>query len=583
MQARLRPIREAIRTSRTFCQVRLRVPRELESLPWESLHDSTLEGFLATSERFSIIREVAEDLPPPPDRRAPGPPVGILLVLPEGSGLDLGRERELIARRAADRGPDVRLEVLDGRITPDRLAEAIGRGPWDIVHFGGHADTNPAGEVVLRLNAEGDAPAYHWMEAEVFASLFNNAPARLVVLNCCRGASVYRARGLSGLGPFLLRKGVPAVVAMRYDLPDPLAVRFADEFYRVLLGGPEPGRVDLAVEGARAVVYRNQTEQTVRGFITPILYLLAEGSERPFALGPPARSPIPPPPPPGLKQTPVTIPDRLIGALRERKCVPVIGPGLLALEALRSAPPPPGPRVLARKLAERSAYPLLAADFALVEQAGTWMDSLVLQWVCQHFNSLEEIQDQLFTAIEECFRPLKPSESLKALATWDVPGYLCTYFDGLLQQAIQEQSRVVQVLNAVQAATPPEPGVPLLVHLRGAWTDDRSLVLTEDEHNDLWDRIGNLPTHVTELVHASPGRSLLVLGAHPRDPLLRRLVSRLIPPETARRVGPVFFACERPTEADEAYWSRFKVQWLRDPLDRLIDALNAALGREVRG
>ena len=64
---------------------------------------------------------------------------------------------------------------------------------------------------------------------------------------------------------------------MRLDLPDPTALRFADEFYRVLFGGTEPGRVDQALEKARVVIYQNQTDKTVRDFVTPVLYL-AEGT-----------------------------------------------------------------------------------------------------------------------------------------------------------------------------------------------------------------------------------------------------------------------------------------------------------------
>ncbi len=87
-----------------------------------------------------------------------------------------------------------------------------------MVHFAGHAKTNDRGEVLVRLNSTEGPDREHWMEAEVFATLFNACGVRLVVMNCCRAASVYGNRGVSGLGPFLLRKGIPAVIAMRRQL-----------------------------------------------------------------------------------------------------------------------------------------------------------------------------------------------------------------------------------------------------------------------------------------------------------------------------------------------------------------------------
>ena len=69
--------------------VRLDRPRELEPLPWEALYN---KGFLATEERWCIIRETPEGLDPFEPWEDRGRPLGILLVMPEGSGLDLARE-----------------------------------------------------------------------------------------------------------------------------------------------------------------------------------------------------------------------------------------------------------------------------------------------------------------------------------------------------------------------------------------------------------------------------------------------------------------------------------------------------------
>ena len=196
-----------------------------------------------------------------------------------------------------------------------------------------------------------------------------------MVLNCCRGGSVVTDRGIAGLGPMLLRRGAAAVVAMRYEVTDDVAVRFADEFYRELFGGETPGRVDRAVESARVVVFQNPTGGSRRGFITPVLYL-APGGEQLFPLDRPV-PPAPAPaggaaaatgvePPPSRPPARAALPAGLVRAVRERRCVPVLGPGLLAALAVREAPPPV-PRNLIRSLADVSHYPE-AGDFDLIER-----------------------------------------------------------------------------------------------------------------------------------------------------------------------------------------------------------------------
>ena len=477
-------------------------------------------------------------------------------------------------------GNSVTLEVLEGQVTGDLLRERLRERKWDVVHFAGHAKTNDRGEVLVRLNSTEGPDREHWMEAEVFATLFNGSGVRLVVMNCCRAASVYGNRGVSGLGPFLLRKGIPAVVAMRYSLPDPTALRFADEFYRVLFGGSEPGRVDQALEKARVVIYQNQTDRTVRDFVTPVLYLAAE-HERVFVLDQPSLPVVKLLPSPAASE-PQKLPEDLVAALLEGRCLPILGPGLLSAWAVRDGSPPLGFRDLALQLAQESSYHS-GKMFEIASEFGPWIDSLLFQWVCQHFRSQKRIRFKLFNTIQQSFCTHKPTPLFRALAAWNTPGYICTYFDGLLQQALQETLRPVQVINSLRSKVAPEPGVTLLVHLRGHWSDPNSLVLTEEQHNDLFDCLVELPTCLAKLVRGSNGRSPLFLGLDPRDPLVRRLVSKLIPEQHRATVGPVYFACVDPSDDDKAYWSDFETEWLDAPLGDLMTAINTALRLEVSG
>jgi CHAT domain-containing protein len=117
-----------------------------------------------------------------------------------------------------------------------------GRWPLDIVHFIGHGQI-VNGEALVRLNDENVENDDQWVNGEIFASFFQRSVPRLVVLNCCYGGSQASLGTLSGLGPFLLRAGIPAVVAMQYEIPDRVAI-VPEPFFGELLTGRVPGRID---------------------------------------------------------------------------------------------------------------------------------------------------------------------------------------------------------------------------------------------------------------------------------------------------------------------------------------------------
>jgi hypothetical protein len=566
---------EGYRDGRMF-HLRLALPRALEGLPWEALHDPD-GGFLANREQYCVIRTGSRESAPAPEWGEAGRKPGVLLVLPSGSDLDLDRERRIVADLVAA-SAGVRLEVLDGTVTLDRVDRRIREGTWDVVHFAGHGRSDEKGRVELLFNDEEGGP--RWVGGDAFAVLFNRGDVRLVLLNCCRGGKVHTDRSVAALGPMLLGRRVAAVIAMQYEVNDDVAVRFAEEFYRGLLTGAEPGRVDVAVEGARAALFRNTYGSSQRGFITPVLYL-APGGERLFAL----ERPQAPPGPAGAPAGPAAIvaeparaplPPDLIEAVRERLCIPVIGPGLLTAAAQRDAPPM-GPRQLARELGKAACY-AETADFELMERGGGWLDGLVLRRVCQFFDADSRNRRKMFRLIEGAFHTCAPPEPIATLAGWDVPGYICLFFDGLMEEALKQRGRPFTVLNLSTATAPAGLDMPRLVHLCGTWRERDSdvLALTEKEYDELWDRLAKPPPWLSGLVTAEPGRSLLFLGAHPRDPLTRRLAARLLDEEVARRAGPAYFVSTDHTPADDAYWEAYHVEWVDDSPAALIAALDAA-------
>ena len=91
---------------------------------------------------------------------------------------------------------------------------------------------------------------------------------RLVVLNSCDTARAIATDRFSSTASALMRRGIPAVVAMQYEISDQAAITFARGFYTAL-AVQHP--VDQAVTRARRAIKlarRNTLE-----WATPVLYL----------------------------------------------------------------------------------------------------------------------------------------------------------------------------------------------------------------------------------------------------------------------------------------------------------------------
>ena len=244
---------------------------------------------------------------------------------------------------------------------------------------------------------------------------------------------------------------------------------------------------------------------------------------------------------------------------------------------------PPVPSNLLRTLARATSYPE-ADDFDLIEHGCGWLDSLLLRRVCQHIKSDDDYKFQLFQLIEDAFSQHAPPPPYMTMAGWDVPGYICLYIDGLLEEALTRVAKKFVVLDKAATAVA-EPGVTRLVHLCGTWreNDENMLTLTERQHDALWDWLAKPPAWLQDLTQGS-GRTLLFLGSHPRDPLVRRLASQLLDPRVSQRAGPVYFVHHGPTAADGAYWKDIKkVHWIDQSPGALITAIDAALAAAPHG
>ncbi|HVF59261.1 MAG TPA: CHAT domain-containing protein [Thermoanaerobaculia bacterium] len=231
-------------------RVRLRIEAPpMAHLPWELLYSRRDQEFLATDAATAVVRYL--EVPRPIRSLETAFPVRMLVVIPSVPDLDTAAERELLQEAVGDleRQKLVELTWLDGVVTLDRVCDALVEQRFHILHFIGHGGFDSERPFLIFNQATGE-PDY--VDHERFGSLFRNHPTmKLIVLNSCQGAEVSSSQPLLGLAPELVKRGIPAVVAMQFPIPDKAAILFAREFYRYLFKGPERGRVEPAICHAR--------------------------------------------------------------------------------------------------------------------------------------------------------------------------------------------------------------------------------------------------------------------------------------------------------------------------------------------
>jgi hypothetical protein len=251
---------------------------ELIKLPWEFLYREATHDFLAMSPDIAIVRDVglATDLALP----ALEGPLEILVV-----AADPSQDEELQIRREVDalresvgeleRRGEARLTVLEPserESTWDALRHELsrkqqaGRGPYQFVHFIGHGAFDERERVGVLL-FENDRRREHRVTGDDLATLLRGRGVRFVVINSCSGAVTSDDDAFSGVAQSLLRKGIPAVVAMQFEITDRAAIKFATAFYA---GIADRMPVDEAMTEARLAIlgFGNRLE-----WATPVLYM----------------------------------------------------------------------------------------------------------------------------------------------------------------------------------------------------------------------------------------------------------------------------------------------------------------------
>ena len=244
---------------------------ELADLPWEFLYDPSLNRFFVLSGKTPLVRFL--DLPERIRPLAVQPPIRVLAMISTPSGfppLDTAREWAKLEEAVADLRSQglVALERLD-QATLAVLQHRLRRGEYHIFHFIGHGafdDRAQDGVLLMEDEASGGRQV---SGQELGMLLHDHTSLRLAILNACEGARASRTDPFAGTAQSLVQQGIPAVIAMQFEVADETAILFAHEFYGAVADGYP---VDTALAEARKAIF-------ARGdgldWGTPVLYMRA--------------------------------------------------------------------------------------------------------------------------------------------------------------------------------------------------------------------------------------------------------------------------------------------------------------------
>lgn len=243
----------------------------LGDVPWEYLYSTGLGRFLVLSGQTPIVRYL--DLPREVPPLSVAPPLRVLVVVSSPRNLaaldtaaEIGRIQGALADLCA-RG----VVVVDALpvATLAELRKALRAKDYHVLHFIGHGGFDDATGTGMLAFDDGHGAANTVSGGDLGTLLHDYRTLRLAVLNACEGARQSASDPFSGVAQALVQQGLPAVVAMQFEITDVAATTFSTELYAALADGLP---VDAALAQARLAVFSCDNDVE---WGTPVLYLRA--------------------------------------------------------------------------------------------------------------------------------------------------------------------------------------------------------------------------------------------------------------------------------------------------------------------
>lgn len=281
-------------------RVRLTLDNSVDDLPWEFLCQQ--DDFMALNPRSPIVRYIEGAASCSLVKVEY--PLRVLVVIAKPSDevpLDTDAEKQSItaALKPLTDQAIVHLTFIEGNNTWKKLMNALLPNRTHILHFIGHGtfdETNGEGVLIM---ADKDGKTELVDSERLRVLVLGRSRLALIVLNSCLGTAGGDAQPFSSVAAGLIKSGIPAVIAMQFEISDEAAREISETFYTSLtLNLP----VDAALTEARRRIFlsnRNSLE-----WATPILYMqVPDGQLFEFKGARPDSVSQPPPSKPPLEAT----------------------------------------------------------------------------------------------------------------------------------------------------------------------------------------------------------------------------------------------------------------------------------------
>jgi len=243
----------------------------LADLPWEFLYNASMNRFLGLSVETPVVRylELSERIRP----LTVAPPLRVLMMISSPTDypqLDVKRESAKMDEALSDleqRGL-VKVERQENA-TLAELQRRLRQGQYHIFHFIGHGGFDEQQQDGVLILEDPEERGRRVSAQFIGTLLHDHRPLRLAVLNACEGARASRADPFAGTAQSLVQQGIPAVIAMQFEVTDEAAICFTREFYAAIATGYP---VDAALAEARKAIFAEVSEIE---WGTPVLYMRA--------------------------------------------------------------------------------------------------------------------------------------------------------------------------------------------------------------------------------------------------------------------------------------------------------------------
>ncbi|MGB4976878.1 MAG: CHAT domain-containing protein [Anaerolineae bacterium] len=250
-------------------RLRLSDAPELIDVPWEYLFDASAGRFLTLSVDTPVVRYL--DMPGQVKPLAVQPPLRILVMLSSPAGYaELNVEQEWQKLKDAVADLERRGLVILERMEKPTLAELqrrLRKQDIHIFHFIGHGGFDEAAQDGVLILETEDGKARPTSGKNLGTILHDEKSVQLAVLNACEGGRTSRHDPFAGVGQSLVQSGIPAVVAMQFEISDQAAITLAHEFYAALADNYP---VDAALAEARKAIF---AQDNIVEWGTPVLYM----------------------------------------------------------------------------------------------------------------------------------------------------------------------------------------------------------------------------------------------------------------------------------------------------------------------